>query len=847
MFALNEIGRRIFLDRYAVKQVAKSPKVNDIAIYVSDEKTGHRNLGKIYEVYAGKVKILPDDSDKLVIKLISEIDIPVETEPEQMFARVACGVASVEKPEKVFEWQENFNWLLQDFKFVPGGRILAMAGTDQELTAYNCYMAPHIHDSREGIIKTLGIMTEMMSRGGGVGINLSTLRPRYNYVAGVNGRSSGSVSWGSLYSFVTNLIEQGGSRRGALLLLLNDWHPDIEEFITVKRDMGKITGANISIGISDEFMKAVKTDSQWTTCFPDTTDEHYNEEWDGNFDKWVKKGYKWNPHKTYRAKDLWDKIIESAWLSAEPGLLFIERANKLSNSYYYNEGYLLGCNPCGEQVLPGWAVCNLGAINLSKFVKIVGEKPWINWEDLGICVTYAVRFLDNVIDYTKYYFEENREQQLGERRVGLGILGLADMLIQLGVRYGSEKGNLVVESVMEFIRDCAYYASCKIAEEKGSFPFFDPDKYLKSEFAKTLPFSTQVMIDTTGIRNVTLLTVAPTGSTGTMVNTSTGVEPFFMWEFNRNSRVGTFTEKVKVYSDWVEKNPDKALPDYFVTAMDLTPEEHVKVQSIAQKYVDSAISKTSNVPNSYTKEQVGKLYELMYELGCKGGTVYRDKSRDKQVLESVKEKDMKQVDIVTVLGEQSNNSFLTVKSSDPMKDGYASFTLSVPEKKEQIKAYPTKRNGVTQSVKTPVGTAHITMNNADNQPFEVFVEVGKAGTELKSLSEALGRLLSLILRMDSFLTGVQRVEQIVNQLSGIGGAKSTGFGKNKVLSLPDAVAKVLEENYLQPNITITHSDVPSEFISTYVDGADICPSCNNTTFIKEDGCVRCYSCGHSEC
>ena len=469
-------------------------------------------------------------------------------------------------------------------------------------------------------------MTEIMSRGGGVGLNLSSLRPRHAYVKGVNGRSSGSVSWGALFSFVTGLIEQGGSRRGALMLILNDWHPDILDFINSKREQDKIVNANISVAVSDKFMEAVRADADWVTYFPDTSDSEYNKLWDGNLEKWISLGKKVIPYQTLKAKEVWNQIIESAWASAEPGVFFIDRYNQMSNSWYYNS--IQSTNPCGEQGLPPWGVCNLGSINLSQFV-VDGE---VLWDDLGRTVASSVRFLDNVIDDTPYFYDENQDQQLSERRIGLGTMGLADMLIKLKIGYGSDESIDFIDKLYKFICVEAYKASAYLAEEKGPFPRFDKEKFLESGFMKQLPEEVRTLVAEKGIRNVTLLTQAPTGTTGTMVGTSTGIEPYYFWEWERVGRMGSNIERVAVYDEWVQANPNKQKPDYFVSAMDLAPEGHVKVQAAIQRWVDSSISKTGNTPSDYTVEQTGKLYELLYDLGCKGGTTYRDGSRDSQVL-----------------------------------------------------------------------------------------------------------------------------------------------------------------------------------------------------------------------
>ena len=315
-------------------------------------------------------------------------------------------------------------------------------------------------------MNTLSQMAEIMSRGGGVGINVSSLRPRYAYVKGVNGRSSGSVSWASLYSFVTGLIEQGGSRRGALMLILNVWHPDVIDFINSKKEAGKITNANISVGITDDFMDAVKNDKPWDLIFPDTSDPLYETKWDGNIKRWQSLGGKVIKHKTVRAQDIWTNIIESAWTSAEPGMYFIDRANYYSNSHYFAD---LPCtNPCGEQPLPAWGVCNLGHVNLAKHVN--KDSKEVLWNELKTTVQQAVRFQDNVIDATPYFFDENKNQQMSERRVGMGTIGLAEMLIHLGLRYGSPEGVEFIDKLYQFIAVTAYETSVELAREKGVVP-----------------------------------------------------------------------------------------------------------------------------------------------------------------------------------------------------------------------------------------------------------------------------------------------------------------------------------------------------------------------------------------
>jgi len=813
--ALTPLGEKIFLDRYALKDASKkSVRVGDTVIVSVNKKTGQREIGTISVLNGSNVTITLRDGD-VVERAVEHLDKPVETRPAQMMDRVAREMADVESPEKRTEWREKFRWLLDDWKFVPAGRILSASGTKQNLTYYNCYVIPSPDDSREGIMKTLTQMTEIMSRGGGVGINLSSLRPHHAYVKGVNGRSSGSVSWGELYSFVTGLIEQGGSRRGALMLILNVWHPDLLEFINSKRDMKRIINANISVGITDDFMAAVKADEEWKLVFPDTNSPDYDDEWDGNLEKWQSSGRPVIRHKTVRARDIWNSIIESAWTSAEPGIFFVDRYNKTSNSWYFAP--ILCTNPCGEQGLPAWGVCNLGALNLARFVQD-GE---VDWTNLRRGVQYAVRFLDNIIDATPYFYEENKQRQQSERRVGVGTMGLAEMLIHLKIRYGSPESLEFLDQLYQFIGTEAYLASADIASEKGSFPKFEAEKFLESGFMKNMPEHVRSIVKAKGIRNVTMLTQAPTGTTGTMVNTSTGIEPFYFWSFNRKGRMGTHEERVSVYEDWVNRNPNKPLPDYFVTAMDLQPEDHVRVQAAIQRWVDSSISKTCNIPNSYTIDQTRQVYELMYELGCKGGTIYRDGSRIEQVL-NLKEKDKE----------------AGLKKGTP------------PESK--WRARPCTLQGNTYRKTTPIGTAYITVNangQGDMEAFEVFINVGKAGSDVAADAEGLGRLISLILRMPSHLNAHDRVQDIIAQLRGIGSGRPQGFGKKRVMSMPDAVAQALAEHI---GISSTDElqglpDVDEKKPSDSSPKGDLCPVCGLASLMHSEGCKKCIECGYHEC
>jgi ribonucleoside-diphosphate reductase alpha chain len=1269
----------------------------------------------------------------------------LEHYPEQMWARVARGIAEVEKtPEARAEWEKKFYDALENFQFVPGGRILAGAGSGHQVTFYNCYVIPSPEDSRQGILDNLKLMTEIMARGGGVGINLSTLRPRGSYIRTVNGTASGPCSWAQLYSVATgDVIQQGGcfgpderiatdhglipakeladrldrgeaiqaqthkgwrpftavfrngikdlyevmtnrgykvrvtlahkmgvqrngkiatvplrelkegdeilllfgegtkaelypdaidsitlvgpsevfdfeveevhllvangiytsnSRRGALMLMLDDDHPDIEEFITVKRTPGKIEHANLSVCISDRFMQAVKDDADWNLV------------WQGE----VKK--------TVRARDLWDLICTSAWESAEPGVVFMDRYNKLSNTWYYENircvnpcvtgdtlvstehgympardlrigmnvrtpaglkpiekmynngvqriyrvdfsdgGYLkctadhklkvvrgkkyewvpvselkegdkvlvvanevfgprqtlpakaleyiakrglnvakyydrklglivgavigdgtlrelpsrnsysyqckiafgshedewyhtfhnlmadmnihtlrqvsekefpvgggvaikhtsvrlecyklasllvrIGMTPnikapqktiplafmgmekeflagildglfstdgsvlmkqdnpmlrfhtssyelaqqvrlillqfgihariyraprdedliydgrsmygtgekydvivmnegiarfyaeiglshpekaarlkeiaenwhyiggtwtasvvsvtdtgteeevfdlyepetltwitngycsldCGEQGLPAFGVCNLGALNLSVFV----ENGQMNYERLAEKTKVAMRFLDNVVDATEYFIPENAEAQLGTRRTGLGTMGLADALIKMKIAYGSDSSLPVIEKIYATIRDAAYEASADYAAEKGAFPSFERDKYMQGQFIKQLPKPIQEKIRKHGTRNAVLLTQAPTGTTSLLAGVSSGIEPVYDFAMIRRDRTGEHILYHPLLQAWRDEHPNEPTPGYFVSSKDLSPEEHVRVQATIQKYTDSSISKTVNAPNEHTIDQVRTLYRLAYEMGCKGVTYYRDGSRDAVLTRIEDEKKVEQ----------------KVEEQAAMVEPVASI-------QQGIKPLPAVVNGYTRHLNSPEGKVNITINSDEQGPLEVFINVGKAGSDIAALAEALGRLISLNLRILSPLSQIDRAKVIAEQLRSIGGSRSVGFGAQQVRSMPDAVARALElhiaslqqeaeqqiesappanghSNHNSENDPQAGEASPLTLSKLSVTG-NLCPECGCNTMVFEEGCKKCYSCGHSEC
>ncbi|PQD96544.1 ribonucleoside-diphosphate reductase, adenosylcobalamin-dependent [Pradoshia eiseniae] len=743
------VSRLVMIDRYSFKDTEKITLANGDFVVLTikeDPKFPARGLGYIQEIDWEKKKayVLVEEEyraslDKheeiktgLICKSLDVIEKPLEIYYEQIAKRNAYGLAQVETTEE--KRQESFEKFYQQLvktNFIPAGRVLYGAGSETEVTYFNCYVMPFIKDSREGISEHRKQVMEIMSRGGGVGTNGSTLRPRNALARGVNGKSSGAVSWLDDIAKLTHLVEQGGSRRGAQMIMLADWHPDIIEFIISKMQNPKIlrflmevsedetiqkhaqeklkftpltvqeqamyqgivnyksipglggfnediikdaedklakggndavhnpdflTGANISVCLTKEFMEAVENDAEYELRFPDVESyspkemEIYNNEWAecGDVREWEKRGHAVRVYRTVKAKELWNLINICATYSAEPGIFFIDNANDMTNAKSYGQK-VVATNPCGEQPLAPYSVCNLAAVNLAEMTD--KDAKTVDFNKLKETVKVGVRMQDNVIDATPYFLEENKRQALGERRVGLGVMGLHDMLIYCEKEYGSTDGNELVDRVFETIATAAYEESIELAKEKGSFPFLVGETeeetralreaFIQSGFMKKMPEHIRQDILEYGIRNSHLLTVAPTGSTGTMVGVSTGLEPYFSFTYFRSGRLGKFIEvKADIVEDYLARNPEcdpNNLPSWFVSAMELTPEKHADVQCIIQRWIDSSISKTVNAPKGYSVEQVEKVYERLYKGGAKGGTVYVDGSRDTQVLTLKKE------------------------------------------------------------------------------------------------------------------------------------------------------------------------------------------------------------------
>jgi len=1230
----NSYSERILYDRYSLKDQTRELQVDDVVIATRKEEdpyTGEikdaRHVGTVKECvekdFYDITLTYPEEKDQEdpVIRTVhrSQIEYVLELAYEDVCRRVAAGIILQEPENTTFE-QEVFE-AMNKLEFVPAGRILSGLGRSDEhdLTLFNCYVFAISEDSREGIGKHWLRLLNTYATGGGIGCNLSILRPRGSIVKKVNGRSSGVVSWAEQFSQVTGTVEQGGcfaayeiiktdkgsigaeilanrleagediqaithaglkkitavfrngkqpvrritaqnkngrvdcditnehkvvskkeslesipalpgwffvqakdlkrddevailtnkgellssviidnceqkaevevfdfevedvhlissgeglytsnSRRGAGLAGLWVWHPDIIEFIEAKSVFKSVTdrqgnnvevcanllsNLNVSILIDDEFMEAVEANADWDLVFPDTQFPDYDTTWDGDIWKWKKAGKPVKTYQTLKAREIWNLINQKAWESGEPGLLFMERANKLSNSYYFDrlsctnpcvtgdtkvvifqkenpdepvevgikelvgktdlkiwvddrevsensrslnlflsgkklaldsaqkvvhtgvrpiwelviesdpldsservtkllklrltedhkirttkgmveaknlrygtQVHLVGgkvgsvinceftgveedvydvvntsthtfiangivCSNCGEIGLPPNGVCNLSHLNLSKFILEDAEEfpakevsfeeavDKFNWKRLFEVIRIGVRFLDNCIDLNKYHDEKVRKQQMKERRVGLGIMGLGELFIRLGLAYGSKQGEKFTECLFKSISSGSYLASSELAKEKGSFPAFDAEKFVLSGFMKKHAPDVIESIKTHGIRNVTLNTIAPTGTVGTLVGTTTGIEPYFALKWTSTNRIGTADEEMSVISELGKKfgmDSDK-WPDYVVTSQKgISPAQHVKTQAAAQRWIDQSISKTINLPNEATVDDVANAYQSMWRQGCKGGTVYRDGSRTEQVLHAEKE---------------STISVVTIPSDHEIDEGLRpSLACGI---------------GPTFSINTPMGSMHVTIRcePETGEPYDLFINAGKG--ELGANAQAIARLISMILRWPNgkYVSQSTRLDMIRQQLNKIPGHSQTGFGPEAIISFPDSISQILYK-YLQGDFTLSampfgikpmedmievlsQYDVPKEVLeklfflknkkqtealnpppsspanlslvvaplkktvpitSSLHENMDICPHCGEIAFKKIMGaCPKCTRCGYREC
>ena len=811
---------------------------------------------------------------------------PVET-IDEMFWRIAWHVSDT--PEN----QDNHDQVARDYynllvskSFFPNSPTFTGAGTPLGQLAA-CFVLPISDDmgrAKDGIFSTLRNAALIQQTGGGNGFNFSRLRPAGSIVKASAGQATGPVGFLKVYDNSFGEIAQGGTRRGANMGVLRVDHPDVEDFIVCKTSETAITNFNISLAITDDFMKAVEDDLEWELRFPDVNSPEYKK-FSGTISEAENAGMPIRIYKTVKARELFKKFVKQAHHNGEPGALFIDAANRQNPVPHLYE--LEATNPCGEQWLGPYENCCLGSINLAQHF---GENGTVDWVKLRQTTKTATHFLDNVVDKNAYVpaVPELRQAAMNCRRIGLGIMGLADLMYHCGVRYGSEESLEFCGQVMEYVRYFAMETSIELAEKHGAFPaisgsIYDPQD-LKWEAPSPLspytrnwqrPFLDWGLISqgiqAHGIRNAAQTTIAPTGTIGTVAGVEGyGCEPVFALAYVRhvndkgkdlvlNYVSPLFQEALDAIdlsetekNDIIEKVLEEGncqhieqLPlhirNIFVVSSEVTADEHIHIQAALQRFVDNSLSKTINFPTGTSEEEVSDAFMLAWKLGCKGITVYITGSRDKVVLETRETMEKKE-------------AVLDV-SKIPLYGQDVSGQLNLW--RESKKPRPRALHGYTYSIDTPLGKAFVTINeNGEDQPFEVFINTAKAGSETAAHSEAIGRLISYNLRIASPIEPRERLRIIVDQLAGIGGGRSLGFGINRVRSLPDGISKALDE-YLYKDTEDDPETLSRPVMSTPLPMApqqtafhpvgELCPECGEATMINEEGCRKCYTCGHSEC
>ncbi|MEJ2586783.1 MAG: vitamin B12-dependent ribonucleotide reductase [Deltaproteobacteria bacterium] len=712
----------------------------------------------------------------------------IET-PEEMFDRVARHIAAAEakygNKEKEKGMAERFYAMMTECKFLPNSPTLMNAGRELGQLAA-CFVLP-VEDSMDGIFESLKNAALIHKSGGGTGFAFSRLRPVNSRVGTTGGIASGPVSFMKIFNTATEQVKQGGTRRGANMSILRVDHPDIMEFILCKKESQELNNFNISVAVTDEFMRAVRDGDAYDLIDP------RDKKTVGALD----------------AREVYDTLVRQAWENGDPGVLFLDRVN--AHNPTPELGEIESTNPCGEQPLLPMEACNLGSINLSKFITTPeeGAGPAIDYEGLREVVHLAVRFLDNTIDKSQYPLPEITEMVRGNRKIGLGVMGFADLLFQLGIPYDSEEAIRKAEEVMSFVQNESHEASRELAEERGVFGNFDKSIFKDMEGCS--------------YRNATTTTIAPTGTLSIIADCSSGIEPLFALSFVRNVMDNDRLVEVNPYFKQVAKERGfysrelmetiaskgsirniseipQEVREVFATAHDIVPEWHIRMQAAFQKYTDNAVSKTVNLPRDATVEDVQKVYDLAYDLGCKGVTIYRDGSKENQVL-----------------------SF-TKKDKAPKESG---FMTAVKERPETL-------NGFTTKMMTGMGALYVTVTEYQGRPFEVFATIGKSGRSTTAKTEAIGRLVSLALR-----SGV-RVEKIIEQLKGIGGEHPVFQKDGLVLSIPDAISRVLEKRYV--------NEMPAPKKGNHKNSllGETCPECGQTISFEE-GCMTCHFCGFTKC
>jgi ribonucleoside-diphosphate reductase alpha chain len=729
---------------------------------------------------------------------------PKDITVEDTWRRIAKSLAAVEKSPKA--WEDKFYSALEDFKYLPAGRITAGAGTARKVTLFNCFVMGTVPDSMGGIFDMLKEAALTMQQGGGIGYDFSTIRPKGAIVHGVAADASGPLSFMDVWDAMCRTIMSAGSRRGAMMATMRCDHPDIEDFITAKHDAARLRMFNMSVLITDPFMAAVKSGGDWELVFKGTV------------------------YRTLKAQDLWDAIMRSTYEVAEPGVIFIDRINKANNLSYCET--IAATNPCGEQPLPPYGACLLGSINMARIVaNPFGDAAALDIPALCELVATAVRMMDNVVDASQFPLEAQRQEAMAKRRIGLGVTGLADALLMVGLRYGSEEAAHQTDEWMHAIARAAYLASVDLAKEKGGFPLFDAEAYLASGAMQDMDEDVREAIRTHGIRNALLTSIAPTGTISLYAgNVSSGIEPVFAYAYTRKvlQKDGSRTEEEVVdyaVQMWREMKGDAPLPDYFVNAQTLAPLEHVRMQAAAQKWVDSSISKTINCPEDISFDDFKEVYMAAWDQGCKGCTTYRP--------------------------NDVTGSVLSVSDDKPVPVAQENGTAEVVYMTEPLDR-PTELEGATYKLKwhDSEHAIYITVNDlivgGRRRPFEVFIN--SKNMEHFAWTVALTRMISAVFRRGGDVTFV--VEELKAVFDPRGGAWMQG---KYVPSILAAIGGVIEKHMIATNFLSGEgeglkTDPQADVVNlTGAPRGKACGSCGSYDLRMVEGCMTCGSCGYSKC
>ena len=744
---------------------------------------------------------------------------PVDGDIASSWARVALAAARAEAPDNQRKAALQFAAALAGHKFLPAGRILAGAGADRSVTLFNCFVMGAIPDSMDGIFSGLREAALTLQQGGGIGYDFSTLRPKGALVKGVGADASGPVSFMEVWDAMCRTIMSAGSRRGAMMATLACDHPDIEDFIDAKRESGRLTMFNLSVLVTDTFMEAVTRDADWDLKF------------DGKI------------YRTVKARELWDRITRATYEYAEPGVIFIDRINAQNNLGYCET--IHATNPCGEQPLPPYGACLLGSINLAQLVKNpFGADAALDEDELARLTTTAIRFLDDIIDVSRFPLPEQQAEAKAKRRIGLGVTGLADALIFCRTRYGSAESIVLIERWLKVLSHAAYRASAELAKEKGAFPLFDAHEFLKRPHIMALPEDIRVQIAAHGIRNGLLTSIAPTGTISLFAgNVSSGIEPVFAYTYTRKILKADGTRIEEDVSDYAYRKfrtlfgEDTALPDYFVNAQELSPNEHLAVQAAAQKYIDSSISKTINVPVDISFEAFKDVYRHAYEMGCKGCTTYRPSEARGSVLAVTPAQ--------APAPPESVAEVLPPVVSPRMREEGGVVYMTQPLDRPEVligQTYKIKWADLDHAF-------YITINDVEKdgrrRPFEIFIN--SKNMEHYAWTVALTRMISAVFRRGGDVSFV--VDEMKAVFDPRGGQ---WMNAHYVPSILAAIGEVIERHlvaigFMTPREDHAHDDAHAVAVNAEGAPARYCPRCGQPGLVKVEGCDTCVSCGYSRC